>query len=115
MANMGEYGHDRPMSDHTHSKKHKKHALIARQRHQQQINQMASDQGRSRDLDQEREEEMRAAALESGRTAERAADGKPVWSAKVQMMKNKNTGKLRAADSKWNRFAGTEGGGGRGL
>ena len=103
------------MSDHKHSKKLKKQQLIAHQRHQQQINQMTSDQARSRDLDQEREEELRAAALESGRSAERTSSGQPIWSAKVQMMKNKNTGKLRAADSKWNRFAGTEGGGGRGL
>lgn len=104
-----------PMSDHTHSKKHKKQQLIAHQRQQQRINQMTSDQGRSRELDQEREEEIREAALESARIAEKTSDGKPVWSAKVQMIKNKNNGRLRAADSKWNRFAGTEGGGGRGL
>ena len=102
------------MSDH-HSKKEKKRALIGRQRHQQEINQMTADQARSRNLDQEREEELREAALESARIAEKTSDGKPVWSAKVQMLRNKNTGKLRAADSKWNRFAGTEGGGGRGL
>ncbi len=102
------------MSDH-HSKKHKKQLLNAKHRHQQQINQMASDQGRSRELDKEREDEIREAALESARIAEKTSDGKPVWSAKLQMIRNKNTGKLRAADSKWNRFAGTEGGGGRGL
>ena len=103
------------MSDDKHSKKHKKKQLIAQQRHQQHINQMTGDQGRSRELDQEREEEIRAAALESARIAERLSDGKPVWSAKLQMIENKLTGKKRAADSKWNRFAGTAGGGGRGL
>ena len=32
----------------------------------------------------------------------------------VQMIKNINTGRRRAAQDKWNRFAGTSGGGGRG-
>ena len=102
------------MSEH-HSKKHKKQQLILKQRHQQAINQMDADLGRSRDLDREREEELRDAALASARVAEQTSAGKPVWSAKLQMIRDKNTGRTRMATERWNRFAGTEGGGGRGL
>lgn len=38
-----------------------------------------------------------------------------VWSAKVQEFRNLNTGRKRAAQDKWNRFAGTAAAGGRGL
>lgn len=103
------------MSDHTHSKKHKKQILIAKHRHQQQIQQMDADLAKSRDLDREREEELRDAALASARIAEKTSAGKPVWSAKLQLIRDKNTGRQRMATERWNRFAGTEGGGGRGL
>ena len=75
---------------------------------------MTADQGRSRELDREREDEIREAALAAGRSAEKTASGEPVWSAKLQMIKNKSTGRHRMATERWNRFAGTEGGGGRG-
>lgn len=103
------------MSDHHHSKKHKKQQLIAKQRQLQRNQQMIDDQGRSRDLDREREEELRDAALASARIAEKTSAGKPVWSAKLQEIRNRNTGRKREATERWNRFAGTEGGGGRGL
>lgn len=38
-----------------------------------------------------------------------------VWSAKVGEVRNRLTNKKRASKERWNRFAGTEGGGGRGL
>jgi hypothetical protein len=38
-----------------------------------------------------------------------------VWSAKVGEVRNRLTDKKRASKERWNRFAGTEGGGGRGL
>ncbi len=38
-----------------------------------------------------------------------------VWSAKVGEVRNRLTGKKRASQERWNRFAGTEDGGGRGL
>ena len=37
-----------------------------------------------------------------------------VFSAKMQKIKNKITGKKRMAKDRWNRFAGTSGGGGKG-
>lgn len=103
------------MSHDKHSKKLKKQALIAKQRHQQNIQGMVDAQERGRDLDREREEELREAALASARIAEKTSAGKPVWSAKLQMIRDKNTGRQRMATERWNRFAGTEGGGGRGL
>jgi hypothetical protein len=102
------------MSDH-HSKKHKKQQQLAKNRHTQQINQNAEVHARGRDLEREREEELREASLASARIAEKTSDGKPVWSAKMQMIRDKNTGRARMAKERWNRFAGTEGGGGRGL
>lgn len=104
------------MSHHEkHSKKLKRQQLLLKQRHQQQIQQMDADLSRSRDLDREREEELRDAALASARIAEKTSAGKPVWSAKLQMIRDKNTGRERMAKERWNRFAGTEGGGARGL
>jgi hypothetical protein len=94
----------------------KKKQILARNRHTQMVNSHADTHELGRVLEKEREEEMREASMASARAAERTSSGeKTVWSAKVQMIRNKNTGRARAADSKWNRFAGTEGGGGRGL
>lgn len=42
------------------------------------------------------------------------ADGAVVWSARTQDIRNKLTGRKRAARDRWNRFAGTAGGGGMG-
>ncbi len=38
-----------------------------------------------------------------------------IWSAKVGEIRNRLTGKKRASVERWNRFAGTEDGGARGL
>lgn len=103
------------MSHDKHTKKLKQKKLLAKQRHGQQVQEMVDQQARSRDLDEEREEELREAALASARIAEKQSSGKPVWSAKLQMIRDKNTGRERMAKERWNRFAGTEGGGGRGL
>jgi len=94
-------------------KKHKKLLQIFKNRHTQEINMQAATLERSRELDKEREEEIR----ESGARAARKANkpGNVVWSAKLQEIRNKNTGRTRMATERWNRFAGTEGGGGRGL
>lgn len=80
------------------------------------MNQQAETLARARDLEEEREEERREAALTSSRDAEKGKAGaEPVWSAKLQMIRDKNTGRKRMASERWNRFAGTESGGGRGL
>ncbi len=102
------------MSD-KHAKKHKKQLQILKNRHTLEINQQAETLARGRDLEREREEELRDAATTASRSAARNAEGKPVWSAKLQMIRDKNTGRERMAKERWNRFAGTESGGGRGL
>jgi hypothetical protein len=104
------------MSEHSQHKKLKRLQQIAKQRRGQQSQEMVDQQARGRDLEQEREEELREAALTSARAAERTSVGKkPVWSERMQMIRDKNTGRERMAKERWNRFAGTEGGGGRGL
>ena len=105
------------MSHHSHhvDKKHKKLAQLLKNRKQQGIQEQADALNRERDLDREREEEIRAASAKSSRGAAKTADGKPVWSAKMQEIRDKNTGRKTMAKERWNRFAGTESGGGRGL
>lgn len=105
------------MSHHSEEKKHKKLLKLFKNRHTQHINQQAEVHERNRELDREREEKMREAALESSRKAEKknAKPGNVVWSAKMQEIRDRNTGRKRMAEDRWNRFAGTEGGGGRGL
>jgi hypothetical protein len=104
------------MSDHKHDKKQKKLAQLIKNRKLQTMNFQAETLARERDLDREREEEERDLAAQSGRTAaKKAADAKPTWSARMQEIRDKNTGRTREAKDRWNRFAGTESGGGRGL
>lgn len=104
------------MSEHHHDKKLKKALQLAKNLRIQHINQNAEAHELGRILEKEREEEIREKALASARAAERTASGeKTVWSAKMQMIRDKNTGRERMAKERWNRFAGTEGGGGRGL
>ncbi len=104
------------MSNHHDDKKAKKKQILARNRHTQMVNTMGETHELGRILEKEREEEMREAALTSARAAERQSSGeKTVWSEKMQMIRDKNTGRQRMAKERWNRFAGTEGGGGRGL
>ncbi len=104
------------MSEHSDAKKQKKKQILLRNRHTQMVNAQAETHELGRVLEREREEEMREKALTSARAAERQSSGeKTVWSEKMQMIRDKNTGRSRMAKERWNRFAGTEGGGGRGL
>ena len=43
------------------------------------------------------------------------SESEVLWSAKVGEVRNRLSGKKRASKERWNRFAGTESGGGRGL
>ena len=106
------------MSDHhKHDKKKQKklHQLMHNLKHLH-INQAAQALERNLEVEREREEEVREASAASSRAA--ASKNKPgnvVWSAELQKYRDKNTGRMRMATERWNRFAGTEGGGGRGL
>ena len=104
------------MSHHKDEKKHKKLQQILKNRRTQQINQQEDTLARGRDLEKEREEELKEHARESSRRgAKTAKDGQPLWSARMQEIRNRIDGKKRMADERWNRFAGTEESGGRGL
>ncbi len=106
------------MSKHSEEKKAKKLAHLLKNKRTQAINLQEDILARSRDLEKEREEELKEAgrtASAKGAQAKRNAPGNVVWSAKLQEIRDKNTGRARMAQERWNRFAGTEGGGGRGL
>lgn len=106
------------MSSHSDAKKAKKLAQLLKNKRTQAINLQEDLLGRSRDLEKEREEEVKEAsrsASAKGAQAKRNSPGNVVWSAKLQEIRDKNTGRARMAQERWNRFAGTEGGGGRGL
>ncbi len=48
------------------------------------------------------------------REEENREDKKEIWSVKVSTIRNRLSDKKRTSDDRWNRFAGTEDGGGRG-
>jgi len=106
------------MSKHSEEKKAKKLAQLLKNKRTQAINLQEDILAKSRDLEKEREEELQEAsraASAKGAHAKRNQPGNVVWSAKLQEIRDKNTGRARMAQERWNRFAGTEGGGGRGL
>ena len=103
------------MSDHSDEKKLKKKLQQLKNRKQNIIFQHAEQHERNRDIDREREENIREGAKKSSRGA--AANSKvqgPVWSAKMQEIRSKIDGKTRMATDRWNRFAGTDGAGAMG-
>lgn len=101
------------MSKHSDHKKAKKLATLLKNKRVQAINLQEEQLERGRDLEKEREESVREAGRKSSRNANKP--GNVVWSAKLQEIRDKNTGRARMAQERWNRFAGTESGGGRGL
>ena len=84
-------------------------------RRHQTINQHAAQHGRERDLDLEREEEIRKQASDASARGAKDKKDDPSWSARMQEVRNKLDGRKRMAEDRWNRFSGTSGGGGRGL
>jgi hypothetical protein len=97
------------------SKKLKKKLQNLKNRRHQVINQHAEQHGRERDLDLEREEDVRKRAQAASARGAKDKKDEPTWSARMQEVRSKLDGRKRQADERWNRFAGTEGGGGRGL
>jgi len=89
-------------------RKLKKKIIRARNRRNQLIFQHAQQH-------EDNQEQQRSD--EEGRQAKGSPDNTVddvVFSAKMQKIKNKITGKKRMAKDRWNRFAGTSGGGGKG-
>ncbi len=64
-----------------------------------------------------RGEEDRVQELEKSAKPKSAPAGneKEIWSEKVSTIRNRLDGSKRTSKERWNRFAGTESGGGRGL
>ena len=106
------------MSKHSHEdKKHKKLAQLLHNRRAQRINLSEDILAHERDLEAEKEEELKKAQIAGSRSAalKNKKNAEPAWSAKMQEIRDRTTGKKRMAEDRWNRFAGTESGGGRGL
>jgi len=102
------------VSHHSDEKKLKKKLQQIKNRKQNIIFQHAEQHERNRDLDREREEGIREAAKKSSRGAASNKVQGPVWSAKMQEIRNRIDGKTRMATDRWNRFAGTDGAGAMG-
>lgn len=95
-------------------KKLKKKLQQLKNRKHNIIFQHADLHAKERDLEREREEDMREAAKKSSRNAANSKVQGPAWSAKMQEIRSKIDGKKRMADDRWNRFAGTDGAGAMG-
>ena len=96
---------------HQSHKEKRKAAIAARNKRDSRVNTEADIHEAALAEEREREEALRREALMRSTNA----DGEVVWSARLQEVRNKLTGKKRMANDRWNRFAGTAGGGGRGL
>lgn len=93
-------------------RKAKKKAQSKQNKYHQMIYEMV--RFRREEVDLQREEEKRTKEIKK-RADEAKSEDDLVWSAKVGEVRNRLTGKKRASQDRWNRFAGTDGGGGRGL
>ncbi|MDX2072775.1 MAG: hypothetical protein SFX19_00230 [Alphaproteobacteria bacterium] len=93
------------------TRKAKKKAQAKKNKYHQMIFEMVRLR-REEDGRLKEEEEKRR---KTNRLSEAKKEDDLVWSAKVGEVRNRLTDKKRASKERWNRFAGTEGGGGRGL
>lgn len=99
----------------SHKDKHhptKKQQILARNKRHQMINELARLDAADRQVQAETNARTLESAVES--TAAKGKDGEVIWSAKLQEVRNRVSGKRKMAAERWNRFSGTEGGGGRG-
>lgn len=92
---------------HDDTKKGKKALQIKKNKEQQQIFNIFRLRRLEADRIKKEEEARKVKPTET-------SDDMP-WGDKVATIKNRLTGKKRVSRERWNRFAGTEGGGGRGL
>lgn len=90
----------------------KKQIIRARNRKNQLINQHAKQHEEEHQRRLDEEEEMRQAAKRANPDTE---VDEVAWSAKMQEVRNKLTGRKRMAKERWNRFAATAAAGGKGL
>lgn len=102
-------------NNHHHlTKKEKKKAQLKKN----QFNQMLYNLVRLRVHEAKRikdlGEALEKAKNKSQREQEKKDDKKEIWSVKVSTIRNRLSDRKRTSDDRWNRFAGTEDGGGRG-
>ncbi len=90
-------------------KKLKKKLLLERNKRHELINLSAKQHQANTEL-LRKEDKKRYDSLQTPGTS----DVEPVWSARLQEIKDKNTGRKRMARERWNRFAGTGDSGGMG-
>ncbi len=97
---------------HPNSKKLKAKLMLARNKR----NQMIFQHARTHASEHARIQDAEAALLATPPEKTRAQKDKDdeIWSEKTQDIRNRLTSKKRQAKDRWNRFAGTEGGGGMG-
>ena len=98
-------------------KKDKKKAQAAKNRHQLLVQQLAAmNQANVErdDLSIGAPKPERKRGLRDRMLTKKEEDQK-TWSGKLQEVRNKNTGHRRVAEDRWNRLAGTSGGGGRAM
>jgi hypothetical protein len=69
------------------------------------------DEKRVKDLKEVAEKAKKKSAA---REQKKRVDKKEIWSVKVSTIRNRLSDRKRTSDDRWNRFAGTEDGGGRG-
>ena len=93
------------------SRKAKKKEQLKKNKYHQMIYEMVRFRREEVDL-QEAEKRQRESKI---RIDEAKSEDELVWSAKVGEVRNRLTDKKRASAERWNRFAGTESGGARGL
>lgn len=109
--------HDKPPSTHGEKKKAKKKSIRERNKKHHLVNLMAWEHEgtdeRQREVDAESKERKEREAQEVSRRAE-SEPGTEVWSAQLQKVRNKLTGKKRKSRERWNRFAGTSAAGAQG-
>lgn len=101
------WGDDPSVIDKKHNKKA---ATQARNKKNLRIFRQVGEQLENIEEARAYDEEIRDRVIKSS-----PKDEPEVWSAKVGEVRNKLTNRKRAASERWNRFAGTSGGGGRGL
>ncbi len=93
------------------SRKAKKKAQVKKNKYHQMLYELVRLR---REEDAKLKDEKRARESKT-RIEDAKSEDELVWSAKVGEVRNRLTDKRRASKERWNRFAGTEGGGGRGL
>ena len=99
------------------SRKEKKKRILARNKRHNLVNLMAWQHegvAASRELSAPEYDIEKSRADEKLRK-EHDVEESVIWSEKVSFVRNRITNKKRASKERWNRFAGTSGGGGRGL